>query len=155
MDEIDKKILDMLQEDGRASLKKIAEKTFLTSPAVSSRIAKLEKKAVITGYHAAVDPQKLGFPITAFVSLEVPPAKKTEFYRRMEARPNVLECNCVTGEYSVLLKVVFRTTMELDSFIGELKEYGKTSTQIVFSTPVSHRGLEAAAADDGVIMANY
>ena len=56
MDEIDKKILQMLQENARYSLKKIAESTFLSSPAVSSRIGKLEREDIITGYHAAVDP---------------------------------------------------------------------------------------------------
>lgn len=54
MDEIDKKILQMLQENARYSLKKIAESTFLSSPAVSSRIGKLEREDIITGYHAAV-----------------------------------------------------------------------------------------------------
>lgn len=52
MDDIDRKILKLLQENARMSLKTIAEKTFLSSPAVSARIEKLEKDGVIAGYHA-------------------------------------------------------------------------------------------------------
>ena len=83
MDEIDKKILQMLQENARYSLKKIAESTFLSSPAVSSRIGKLEREDIITGYHAAVDPVKLGYHITAYVNLDVLPGEKLGFYERM------------------------------------------------------------------------
>ena len=107
MDEIDKKILQMLQENARYSLKKIAESTFLSSPAVSSRIGKLEREDIITGYHAAVDPVKLGYHITAYVNLDVLPGEKLVFYERMAEIPNVLECSCVTGDYSMLLKVAF------------------------------------------------
>ena len=73
MDDIDRKILKLLQENARMSLKTIAEKTFLSSPAVSARIEKLEKDGVIAGYHAMVDPMKLGYHILAFINLDVIP----------------------------------------------------------------------------------
>ena len=146
MDEIDKKILQMLQENARYSLEKIAENTYLSSPAVSSRIGRLEREDIITGYHAAVDPVKLGYHIIAFVNLDVLPGEKPGFYARMAEIPNVLECNCVTGDYSMLLKVAFQSTMELDVFIGEVQKYGKTNTQIVFSTPVGPRGADVMTA---------
>ena len=56
---------------------------------------------------------------------------------------NVIECNCVTGDYSMLLEVLFENTMELDRFIGELQYFGRTKTLIVFSTSVEHRGVGA------------
>ncbi|MCA5011146.1 Lrp/AsnC family transcriptional regulator, partial [Clostridioides difficile] len=87
--------------------KNIAEIAFLSSPAVSARIEKLERDKIITGYHAAVDSRKLGYHITAFISLDVTSADKIRFYGDMESIPNVLECNCVTGEYSMLVKVAF------------------------------------------------
>ncbi|WP_313073973.1 Lrp/AsnC family transcriptional regulator [Lacrimispora sp.] len=145
MDDIDKKIVQTLQRNARASLKNIAENTFLSSPAVSSRIEKLEREKIITGYHASVDPMKLGYHITAFVNLDVSPVDKLQFYSSMESIPNVLECNCVTGDFSMLIKVAFESTMELDVFIGQLQKYGKTSTQIVFSTPVGPRGVDVMA----------
>ena len=145
MDDIDKKIVQTLQKNARASLKNIAENTFLSSPAVSSRIEKLEREKIITGYHASVDPMKLGYHITAFVNLDVSPIDKLQFYSYMESIPNELECNCVTGDYSMLIKVAFQSTMELDVFIGQLQKYGKTNTQIVFSTPVGPRGVDVMA----------
>ena len=142
MDDIDKKILKLLQANARTSLKTIAEKTFLSSPAVSARIEKMEREKIITGYHAAIDPMKLGYHIIAFINLDVLPEDKPRFYEYAEGVPNVLECNCVTGEFSMLMKVAFKSTMELDLFIGQLQKFGKTSTQIVFSTHVGPRGVE-------------
>jgi len=139
MDKIDARIISLLQEDARMPLKQLAEKVFLSAPAVSSRIDKLEKQGVITGYNAVVNQQKLGYHITAFISLEISASQKKEFYPFIEKIPNVLECCCVTGNYSMLIKVAFSDTQELDSFIGQLQEFGNTSTQIVFSTPVPHR----------------
>lgn len=142
MDEIDRKILKLLQSNARMSLKTIAENTFLSSPAVSARIERLEKEGIIIGYHTAMDPMKLGYHILAFISLDVAPEDKAGFYAYAEEAHNVLECCCVTGEYSMLLKVAFKSTMELDTFIGQLQTFGKASTQIVFSTRVGPRGVD-------------
>jgi Lrp/AsnC family leucine-responsive transcriptional regulator len=141
MDKIDQKILQILQQNARTPLKSIAEQVFLSSPAVSSRIEHLEKAGIIQNYRARVDRQKLGYHITAFINLEMEPSQKPEFYPFVQAEPNVMECNCVTGDYSMLLKVAFKSTMDLDEFIGRLQHFGKTSTQIVFSTPVEPRGI--------------
>lgn len=142
MDSIDKKILDMLQHNARTPLKTIAEKVFLSSPAVSTRIEHLEKQGIIKGYSATIDREQLGYHITAFINLEMEPIQKQDFYPWIAEVPNVLECNCVTGSYSMLLKVAFPSTVDLDVFIGQLQQFGKTSTQIVFSTPVEHRGIK-------------
>lgn len=144
MDKIDCKLIELLQENGRYSLKQLAENVFLSSPAVSSRLEKLEQEGIITGYQVEVDPIKLGYHITAFINLEMNPKQKATFYPFIEECPNVIECNCVTGTYSMLIKVAFPSTMELDLFIGRLQKFGNTSTQIVFSTPVKNRGLKAA-----------
>lgn len=141
MDDIDRKILRLLQENARISLKSIAENTFLSSPAVSARIEKMERDGIIAGYHAQIDPMKLGYHILAFINLNVLPEDKPKFYAYAESVANVLECSCVTGEYSMLLKVAFQSTVELDIFVGQLQKFGKTCTQIVFSTHVGPRGV--------------
>ena len=139
VDETDLRILAMLRENARVSLKNIAEKTFLSSTAVSARIEKLEEKGYIKGYHAHLDPQSFGLNIKAFINLELEPIRKQEFYPYIRSCKNVAECNCVTGDYSMLLKVFFASTDELDSFINEIQHFGRTKTQIVFSTPVEPR----------------
>lgn len=142
MDSIDKKIIQLLGDNARTSLKEIAAETFLSSPAVSTRIARLENEGIITGYSAQINLHKLGYHITAFINLELSPKQKPTFYPFVKACPNILECNCVTGEYSMLLKVAFPSTVELDGFIGELQQFGKTYTQIVFSTSIEPRGIQ-------------
>ena len=142
MDKVDLKLIDLLQQNARYSLKHLAEEVFLSTPAVSARILKLEEQGVITGYSAQVDPLKLGYNIKAFINLEMSPKLKPEFYPFVAACPNVLECNCVTGRYSMLIKVAYHTTVELDTFIGELQKFGNTQTQIVFSTAVEHKGID-------------
>ena len=107
LDKIDRRIMEILQQDARTPIKDIAKEVFLTSPAVSARINRLVE----------------------------------EFYPYIEKCPNVIECNCVTGDYSMILEVQFPSTTDLDQFIGELQEFGRTKTLIVFSTNVEHRGV--------------
>lgn len=147
MDNIDKELLHLLQENARYPLKHLASEVFLSSPAVSARIERLEKSGVITGYHATISPLTLGFHITAFINMALDPKLKPEFYPFISACPNVLECNCVTGAFSMLIKVCFPSTMELDTFIGQLQQFGNTETQIVFSTPVENRGIDIRQLD--------
>jgi Lrp/AsnC family leucine-responsive transcriptional regulator len=141
LDKIDKRIIELLQENARYPLKYLASEVFLSSPAVSSRIERLEKSGIIKGYHATIDPISLGYHITAFINLSLDPKQKPEFYPFISACPNVLECDCVTGNFSMHMKVCFPSTQELDTFIGQLQQFGNTETQIVFSTPVEMRGI--------------
>lgn len=141
LDHIDYEILKMLQENARMPLKEIAARVFLSSPAVTVRIENLIERGYIEGFHARINPEIMGFHIKAFINLEVSPKDKKEFYPYIQACKNVVECNCVTGDYSMLLEVLFKSTVELDQFIGELQEYGRTKTLIVFSTCVEHRGV--------------
>lgn len=147
MDAIDRKILTILQENARTPLKAIAEQVYLSSPAVSARIERLEDSGLITGYQAQLSGEALGYQIKAFISMQLEPSQKPEFYPYIESVPNVMECNCVTGDYSMLIKVCFSTTQELDQFINQLDRYGRTRTQIVFSTPVEHRGVPVPGAE--------
>ena len=142
LDHIDREILAMLQKNARTSLKEIAEKVYLSSPAVSARIDNLVENGYIEGFHAVVNTEKLGYHIRAFINLEVAPTDKPEFYPFIENCKNVVACSCVTGDYSMLMEVLFPSTDELDQFIGELQQFGRTKTLIVFSTIVDHRELE-------------
>jgi len=143
MDKIDFKIIELMQKNARFPLKHLAEEVFLSTPAVSSRIEKLEEAGIIKGYTANIDQEKLGYNVKAFINLEISPKQKPEFYPFIKACPNVLECNCVTGKFSMLIKVAYHTTEELDVFINEIQKFGNTETQIVFSTAVEHRGIDA------------
>ncbi len=150
MDNIDRKILTILQQNARTPLKVIAEQVFLSSPAVSARIERLESAGYILGYQAQLSCAAMGYQIKAFINLEIEPSQKPEFYPYIEGCPNVMECDCVTGDYSMFIKVCFHTTQELDQFINQLHRFGRTRTQIVFSTPVEHRGIPAMEQEESL-----
>lgn len=150
MDNIDRKILTILQQNARTPLKVIAEQVFLSSPAVSARIERLESAGYILGYQAQLSCAAMGYQIKAFINLEIEPSQKPEFYPYIEGCPNVMECDCVTGDYSMFIKVCFHTTQELDQFINQLHRFGRTRTQIVFSTPVEHSGIPAIEPEENV-----
>ena len=141
IDETDLLILSLLKDNARISIKNIAEKTYLSSTAISARIEKLEKAGYIEGYFTKINSHVFGLKIKAFIFLEIEPIQKQEFYPYIKACENVVECNCITGDYAMLIEVLFASTDELDHFIGELQHFGKTKTQIVFSTPVEHRDV--------------
>ena len=150
MDAIDLKIITILQNNARMPLKLLAEQVFLSSPATAARIEKLEREGILESYTANINLKKAGYPIIAFIQLDLDPKLKPTFYPFIRSNPNVLECNCVTGRYSQLIKVAFESTEALDAFIGELNNYGSTETQIAFSTPQPPRGLglEALKTED-------
>lgn len=141
MDEIDTKIVNIIQENGRVSIKQIASECFISSPAASVRLQNLENQGLIKNYQAQIDYQKLGYLIKAYIHCAVNAKDKEAFYSFVGGVANVLECDCITGDYSMQLKVVFKTTIELDEFINQLQRFGDTRTHIVFSTQIESRGL--------------
>lgn len=142
MDKIDRIIINSLQKNARASLKDLSKECFISSPAIAARINKLEKSGIINGYHSSIDIEKIGFHVRAFIQVQLEPRQKDEFYPYVQSIPNVVECNCVTGDYSEIMEVIFPSTTDLDNFINTIQQrFGKTSTQIVFSTSVQHRGI--------------
>ena len=139
MDEIDAKLLDLLQRDGRATQLELARSVGLSQPAVAERIRKLEQAAVITGYAARVDPAKLGKDVTAFIGVAVEhPKYFEEFARRVLSLPEVLECHRVAGQDSYVLKVRTTNTRTLDRLLVEtlrtIAGVTRTQTTIVLSS---------------------
>lgn len=148
IDKIDKMILSLLQENARTPLKHLAAKVFLSSPAVSSRIERLEKRGILTGYHASVNPEAFGYRIQAFINLSLIPKEKSCFLEFIENCNHVTECHCITGHCSMLMKVIFRSTEELDVFVDQLQQFGETETQIIFSTPIEPRGIQTIKKEE-------
>lgn len=141
LDAIDYKILKLLQDNGRMSIKKLAEIVSLTPPAAAERIKKLEEAGVILGYRAIVDHKKLGKSIRAFIIVTLQPDKRAEFVEFARGNNCILEVHHVTGGFSMLVKTVFNDMSELESMVGKVQQYGNTQTLIVLSTPVEYRGI--------------
>ena len=142
MDRTDIKLISLLQANARTPLKQLAKEVYFSSPATAARIEKLQNDETIVGYTAVINHKKLGYPIIAYINLEMTPSQKPTFYPFIRQCPNVLECSCVTGQYSMLIKVAFESTETLDAFIGKLQTFGNTQTQIVFSTVLEPRCIQ-------------
>jgi len=138
LDEIDVRILALLQEHCKMPLAKIGQRVGLSAPAVIERIKKLEESGVITGYTALLDTRKLGCDITAFIGvLTSHPGGIRDVEQQIEHRPEVLECHHVTGGYTLLLKVKTANTTTLEELISHLRSIegvARTETMVVLST---------------------
>lgn len=141
IDELDLKILRLLQNDARISFKSIAERVFVSTPTVAARIDELTERGIIKGYYTEIDNSVFENVIKAYIDMEVSPSAKEKLYEYLRSSPQVTECSRVTGEYSLLIKVLFKNTLDMDKFLNELQHYGRTKTQIVFSSVIDHRGV--------------
>lgn len=139
MDNVDRELISLLQKNARTPLKRLASKVYLSAPAVSSRIDKLEKQGIITRYNTSVDARKLGFNTTAYIDMSVSEKEQNEFYDFVNESPNVLECNCIRGNNSVMMKVIFQDEDELNGYIHELQRFGEATSHVVFSTLIPQR----------------
>ncbi len=141
MDAADRAILKTLANNARTPIKELARESYLSSPAASARMERLEKSGVILGYQARLNHQALGYHILAFVNLAISPERRPAFREFAAACPNILECHHVTGNYSLILKVAFQSTKDLETFVGHIQTYGTTQTQVVFSTMIEPREI--------------
>ena len=122
LDSIDRKIIDALQADGRASNVDLAARVHLSAPQCFRRVRSLEERGVIRGYRAAVQPAALGLGVMAFVSLNIDGGQFGRV-REIEASirdfPQILECHTVSGDSDYLLKVVARDLKSLSQFLAD------------------------------------
>lgn len=120
MDVIDHRIVSTLQRDGRIKIGELAEAVGLSPTPCARRLERLEADGVITGYGARVDPEKLGLPVSIFVSVELDrqnrDAIKT-FERAIRDCDEVMECFLLTGSRDILLRVVAADLAAFDDFL--------------------------------------
>lgn len=138
IDQIDLKILSILQNSGRSRLADIANEVELSAPAVFERVKKLEVNGVIKGYQALLDGKKVGKDITAFIGVSIGNQRDIDkFATQMLRNPDVLECHHITGDESFILKVKSANTTSLEKLLGEIRSVEgvtRTVTRVVLST---------------------
>ncbi len=144
MDELDRRILGLLTEDGRMTVKEIAGRVALTSPAVSERIRRMEKSGVIAGYTVVLGDVEPKNRIDALIGISVAPADRQYFLSMAENQPGVAQCFHVTGSHSFIVKVCCADMHELEHLINRFQKLGQTNTQIILSTPLDRRGALGA-----------
>ena len=116
MDKTERRILTLLQEDGRMSNVALAEQIGLSESPTFRRVRQLEESGAIKGYAAIADQRQLGLEVTAFVqvTMERQPDSTTEaFHAHVVAEPHIIECHAMSGTHDYLMKVVAR---DIDHF---------------------------------------
>ncbi len=120
LDETDRAILRALQADGRITNVDLAQRVGLTAPPCLRRVRALEEAGVIAGYHAALAPAALGWPITAFAMVSLRSQAEADlmaFEAHVARLPQVRECHMLNGDIDFMLKVVARDLGEFQSFL--------------------------------------
>ncbi len=147
IDDIDAKILDLLQARGRMKRSRIAEEVGLSLPSISDRMRKLEDRGVITGYHAVVDPKRLHLDITAFIRVTVDRSSNfDDFVCSATKLEEVQEVHSVTGDGSHILRVCTKNTTSLERLLSCIQSWPGvhgTSTSIVLTSFKDTRAINA------------
>lgn len=151
LDEIGQQLVAALQENARLSFSELGRLVGLSAPAVAERVRRLEEAAVITGYHATVDPSALGLTIGAFIRLSTSGDRGDGGRVLSLARqlPEVLECYGITGTDSFLLKVAVESVPHLGRLLQQLETFGQLNTSIILTTIVPRRTLTPPPTDEG------
>ena len=142
MDELDHKILRLLSANARMPVRDIARHVALTSPAVSSRIRKMEAAGIISGYTVLVSRPKQHTRIDAFISLSTPCNCALQMTELIRQRPEVLQCFHVTGDHSFMVRVSCPDMAHLEHLITDFQKLGQTNTQIILSVPLDRSGVD-------------
>ena len=123
LDRIDRKILDVLQRDGRISITDLSQEVGLSATPCAERVRRLERNGVITGYHARVSPQAIGKNLLVFLEIKLA-AKSDEVFEKIRKEllrmPEILECHLVSGDFDYLVKARLTEMSDYRRMLGEI-----------------------------------
>jgi Lrp/AsnC family leucine-responsive transcriptional regulator len=151
MDDKNRQILEILQQNGRIAHTELAKMVNLSAPAVLARVRKLEDQGVITGYQAVVDPGKVGHAVTGYVGVSIihhQRESREKIEERLRNLPQVLEAYHLTGEIDYLLKVTVPTIPALEQFLledlGSIPGIDRVHTSVVLSAAKTNGTIPVA-----------
>jgi Lrp/AsnC family leucine-responsive transcriptional regulator len=149
LDDIDRRILVELQDEGRVTMAELGRRVSLSAPAVGERVQRMEESGVITGYSAVVDPRAIGYPIAAIVRIRPARRQLHKVPEVARATPEVVECHRVTGEDCYVARLHLRSIDDLEGILDRFAAVGQTTTSIVHSAPVARRPLPLPDTPEG------
>lgn len=146
IDETDIEIINILIKNGRTPYADIAKQVGMKSPSVIERIKKLESEGIIKKYTTELNYKKLGYDITAFIGISIDNTQHiTDFEHEISnLSDEIVECHHVTGDFTMILKVITKNTSTLSKLIKTLRNINgvqKTNTILVFSTILDKKRL--------------
>lgn len=145
LDSRDWAILNLLERDGRMSVKAISESVGLSSPAVAERIKRLEDDGVLLDYRAVVNPAKVGLPLLVIIRLDTPAQRYKEVLALLRTMRGIVECHHVSGADSFVIKGYYSSVTHLEDTIARLSEFGRTASSVVMSSPINESRLSRSS----------
>jgi DNA-binding Lrp family transcriptional regulator len=145
LDHLDGQILELFAQEPRVGVLEASRRLGVARGTVQSRLDRLTRAGVIKGFGPDLDPAAMGFPVTAFCSLEIRQGLGHDAVaRHLAAIPEVLEAHTITGAGDLLVRVVARSNVDLQRVIDQVvddEHVLRTSTLIALDTQVPHRVL--------------
>lgn len=123
LDKLDRRILSVLQKDGRLSMKDLGEQVGLSITPCIERVKRMERDGIISGYYARVNPAALGASLLMFVQITLSnkSGEMFEQFRREVLRiPQVLECHLVSGDFDYIIKARIQEMSEYRKLLGDI-----------------------------------
>ncbi|MBA4046490.1 MAG: Lrp/AsnC family transcriptional regulator [Erythrobacter sp.] len=139
LDHIDRAIIAALYEDGRRTIKDVAELLKMSSPSITARIDKLKDAGAITGYTVVVDTGAFGLKVAAYVRMNAMPGQVPKLEKLIADAPEVVELHQITGEGCFLARVVVCDVHELKVVVDRFQTCSTADTAIILSSPVPRR----------------
>ncbi len=142
IDETDKKIIRLLQENSRMSASDISKKVYLSVSAVSDRIRKLERDGIIKEYTAILSPEKMEKELSAFILISLKnPQVSEHFLQFVHGENDILSCFYIAGEFDYMIKIVTKNTNTMTEILNRIKSINgviKTNTMVVLNNEKNH-----------------
>jgi len=139
LDDLDRRIVEILVDDARISLKELAQRVNLSSPSVSERLQRLGERGVIRSFTVDIDPRAMGYNLQAIVRIKPLPGKLQAVQKLIEEIPEFTECDKVTGDDCFIGRLHLRSIEQLDQILDRITDKAETSTAIVKAQPIKRR----------------
>ncbi len=134
LSKLDWAILELLQQDGRNSVSTIAKQLNRSRSNISEHIAELLSNGVLKRFSICIDPEKLGFGVSAFIRLEASSKQHRRIVEQVIAFPEVVECHVMTGSELLVMRVTCVDMAHLRERVDSLTQFGATQTDVIFAT---------------------
>lgn len=141
LDDVNVRLLSVLQDDPRLSMSALARAVGMSAPAVTARVRRMQEVGIIAGFHLTVDPAAIGLPVTGLVRVRPGPSQLPGLMAAARNHPHVTSCDRITGEDCVVIRLHAATVAALETVLDDFLLYGQTTTSIVVSQPVPPRPL--------------
>ncbi|MFW5949005.1 MAG: Lrp/AsnC family transcriptional regulator [Halolamina sp.] len=146
LDETDREILRILQEDARTPFSEVARRIDMSSATVHDRVNRMEEAGVIEGYHVSVDADAVGLGVSAFVGLRTEQGREEEALAHLAELSEVKEVHLTTGQWDVMVRVHAADTDALRDLmfdhIADTEGFTRSQTMVVLGTDYEANGLQ-------------